>query len=217
VIGAFLTVLLAAANDARADFTVYSNFSPGQSYNTTSGWLVGNDFGGDNIAVGDTFTASQTGTLSQITVALEYFSSGPNAATVSLRSDAGGTPGGVLESWSLTNLPTDDGNFHTPTTVTDSTNAALTAGASYWVVVSTSASSAMSWQWNNTGGGGVTGNHATSYDGGATWFASADTQGAFSVTENVPTNVVPGPSTLSLLIVGLGALAGPRLLRRRRR
>lgn len=209
---AFLLLLMAAANPARADFTVYSNFGPGnggQDYNTGTGWTVGNDFSGDDYAVGDSFTA-QAGTLSTITLALE-FSAGPNAATVSLCSDAGGVPDGVLESWTVSNLPPLDGSFHTPLTVTDSTNTVLQAGTTYWVVVSTSATSSLAWNWNNTG---AVVNHAEAPDG-ATWFASPDTQGAFSVTESGGQNpTAPEPSTLTLLTLGVGALAGYGLRRR---
>jgi hypothetical protein len=208
-------LLLTTASGVRAGI-VYSNFGAGNSYNTSVGWTLGNDFSGDNIAVGDTFTVSQTGTLSQITVALT-FDFGVNAATISLRSDLGGTPGAVLESWSVSSLPPDNGNPQPLTTVTDVSNAALVAGTNYWVVVSTTASSGVTWMWNNIGTGGnpVAGNHATSYDGGSTWSASNDSQSAFSVTENLPTASTPEPGTLTLLTIGFGMLAGRRLRHRR--
>jgi hypothetical protein len=104
---AALTLWLAAAGGARAAFVAYNNFGPGNGgldYNVNGGIFLGSTRKGTNEADGVQFTPSQTGTLSQITVALEYIS-GANAATVSLRADAGGLPGAVLESFNLTDLP----------------------------------------------------------------------------------------------------------------
>jgi hypothetical protein len=216
VMVAAVALLLAAANAARADFLVYSNFGAGNggnAFNQGTGWTIGNDFSGDNFAVGDTFTANQTGTLAQITVALEYIS-GPNSATISLMTDAGGVPGAVLESWAVSSLPNFDGNFHTPTSVNDVTNQQLTNGTTYWVVISTaSASSQLAWNWNSTG---AHANHGESPDGGATWSSGDDTQGAFRVTEQDQTSSTPAPGAFALVITGLGTLAGYRLRRRRK-
>jgi hypothetical protein len=207
-LGACLSVLLAVATSARADIIVYNNFGAGDSYQTSVGWTVGNDFSGDNIAIGETFTPSTTGTLSRIVVALNY-AFGTNAATISLQADAGGVPGAVLESFSVSNLPPLDGNYQTPTTVTDATNAALVAGTPYWVVASTTTDSSLGWMLSDS----ATGSHATSFDGGATWSATTDSQAAFRVTENVPQSV-PEPSTFALL--GIGMAAGGWLRRRTR-
>jgi hypothetical protein len=211
LIAAVSILLLAAANGVRADVIAYSSFGPGNGgndYNTGLGWTVGNDFSGDNIAVGESFTPSQTGTLSKIVVALQFVA-GTNAGTISLRADAGGVPGAVLESFNVGSLPTDDGAFHTPTTVNDALNVPLVAGTTYWVVASASATDSLAWMFSDS----ATGNHATSFDGGATWFANPDSQGAFRVTENLPT--VPEPSSLTVLSIGLVMLAGKRLRLRR--
>jgi hypothetical protein len=214
-----LALLLGAGTGARAGF-VYNNFGPangGLDYNTSIGWTVGNDFSGDNVAVGETFTASSSGTLSQITLALQYVA-GTNAATVSLTSDAGGQPGSVLESWSVSGLPPEDGNFHTPVTVTDATSQALVAGTSYWVVVTTTADASLSWMFSNTGGGGnpVQANHATSFDGGSTWSTATDSQAAFSVSTADVVVAAPEPSAIVLLGIGLSGFAVKGLRRRQR-
>jgi PEP-CTERM motif len=209
---AALAILLVTASDAKADILVFNNFGSGDSYQNAAGWLVGNDFSGNNIAVGETFTAGTTGTLSQIKLALEFVA-GANAGTVTLRSDSGGAPGAVLESWSVSSLPVDDGAHHTPITLTDSLSLSLAAGTSYWVVASTSTNSTLTWQWSNT----ATGNLATSFDGGATFSTGVDTQSAFAVSElQSNTATTPEPSTLALLTIGTAALAGNRLRRRQR-
>jgi hypothetical protein len=199
---------------ARADVIVYNNFGAGNGgndYQTAVGWTVGNDFSGDNVAIGEKFTPSTTGTLSQIILALEYVA-GPNAGTVSLRADNAGVPGATLESFSVSSLPPSDSNFHTPLDLVSVTQPALSAGTPYWIVASTTIASSLSWMFNNTS---ATASHATSFDGGTTWVANNDTQGAFRVTENLRvTTGVPEPSTLALLSIGLGAFASKRLRRR---
>jgi len=212
-IGFVLTVMLGMPDGALADPVVYSNFGAangGNDYQTGLSWTVGNDLVG-NSAIGEVFTVAQTGTLATIAIALQFVS-GTNAATISLRADAGGVPGAVLESFSVSNLPVDDGAFHVPTTVTDSVNAVLVSGSDYWIVASTSASNLLSWKFSDD----VAGNQASSEDGGSTWgFVDIETQGAFRVTENVlRVSSVPEPSTLALLNVGAGIRAGNWLRRR---
>jgi hypothetical protein len=217
VMVAAVALLLAATNAVRADFVVYNNFGPangGNDFNGPSGWFVG-DSGGNTYVIGESFTANKTGTLSQITLALEYFGSGPNAGVVKLQSDSGAPdflPAGVLESWNVGPLPTDDGNFHTPISLTDASSVTLTAGTTYWVVAYGAIGSALSWQLNNTG---ALGSHAESDDGGSNYFAFNTTQGAFRVTELDQTSSAPAPGAIALLVTGLGTLAGYRLRRRR--
>jgi hypothetical protein len=50
------------------------------------------------------FTPSGTYTLTQIDVAISLFS-GTNSASLTVNSDSGGVPGGVLATWSLSSLP----------------------------------------------------------------------------------------------------------------
>jgi len=216
------TICVGTATRVSADTIQYSNFGPangGLDYYTGAGWTVGN--AGVDFAIGETFTALNSGTLSQITLALELIT-GTNAAMVSLQTDSGGAPSGtVLESWSVSNLPPDDASFHTPITVTDATSAQLVGGTSYWVVASTTLTSTLSWMLSNTGRGGnaVLATHAFSFDGGSTWHTSISTQAAFSVTElgtPGPTTGTPEPSTLALVCIGTGVLAARRLGRRRR-
>jgi len=213
---AILVVLLSAASQAEAAVIVYDNFGPangGNDYDTASGWGVQTgppSF--NNFTVGDTFTPSTTGTLSDITVALEFIQ-GVNAATVSLRADTGGVPGAVLESWTVSSLPPADGTFHTPTTVSDVTNVPLNAGTHYWVVIAATAnSSRLEWMFIDSGIGARS--HAGSIDLGASWETLLSTQGAFRVTENLSTSAVPEPASLALWSIGVLGIAVAGYLRR---
>src|SRR5262249_4736271 len=159
---------LALSGTGRADDVVYNNFGAGNGgldYNTGSYHTLGNAPNpAENWVAGEKFTPSQTGSLSQITIALLYLG-GTNAGTVSLRADNAGLPGAVLESFSVTSLPSGDGHFHAPLTVTDTLNQPLVAGTPYWVVASTTTSSHLAWNLNNTGAT----SDAISSDGGTTW------------------------------------------------
>jgi PEP-CTERM motif len=220
-LGIAVALLLTTADGARADIiTDYNNFNAGQNggygYNPLSSWLVGGD-GSINVAVGQVFTAKATGTLDQITLALDYFSTGTNQGTISFRSDNGGVPGTVLENFKVSGLPTANGGLLPPTTVTDVRDLMLTAGTNYWVVVFTAKADNLAWMWNDTG---AMGPQADSFTGGTPpWGTSLETAGAFSVTEvtvSDPDPVpVPEPPTLALLSLGGLALAGWRRWKKR--
>jgi PEP-CTERM motif len=214
--------LLATATTARAGFiTVYNNFNPGLNggfgYDPLDNYQIGGGANGGypNEAIGQSFKVNQSGTLSSITVALYYFDIGPNAGTISIDSSTSShLPGTVLESWNVSNLPTATGAMLPPTTVLDTSDLALTAGTTYFVVASSSATSTLAWAYNDTG---VSANQAISFTGApGPWGTLSETWGAFEVVE-AQAPPAPEPSTIALLGIGLATLGGNSLRRRWRR
>jgi hypothetical protein len=106
-----------------------------------------------------------------------HYESGTDGAVISLLKDSGGVPGSLLESWTVTNLPT--GVPPTPTTVTDTQGVKLEAGKQYWVAVQPPGADTLVWWWNGQGlAGGMANN-------GTYWQSLNSTEGlpAFSVIE----------------------------------
>ena len=135
--------------------------------------------------------------------------SAPDHFDRSLRSAPGGTPGAVLESFSVDNAMGSFGNFNPPILVNSTVQPLLTAGTPYWLIAATTGDTVAAWNWNSIGD---TGPHASSTNGGA-FTVGTDTRGAFRVT--VGTAAVPEPSTLAL--TGLGMLGMAAWLRRRKK
>jgi hypothetical protein len=104
---AALAAALSLAVPARAG-VVYSNFGTGQTAYSQGyyGFNGGGDGSGNlspgdyGFAVAESFTPTGNYRFSSVELALAYLF-GTNAFTVSLMSDAGGHPGTVLESFSV--------------------------------------------------------------------------------------------------------------------
>jgi hypothetical protein len=194
---------------------IFTNFGSGMSYNTTGGNAVGNAFDGNNYGEGETFTPSATATLGSIEVELSCAVSCPASDnfTIALRSDSGGSPGGVIEGFVFTNTTLNSlGLNNTPITAASVAMPTLTAGTAYWVTVMSSINDAIAWNWNSTGDSA---NQAISPDGGANWFApSGLTPGAFQVNSAAGT-ATPEPTTLMLIggSLSLLCLVGKRSTR----
>jgi hypothetical protein len=192
--------------------TVYSNLGPGSSYYSTgpsaveSGQYVASDF---TVAPGSGYDLTEI----EIAVALEDSFGNPNSVTVQLMSNAGGSPGTVLGSWVLNNVPSYTNTAITPAqTITGITGIALTAGTAYWLEASAGDILAV-WDPNNTG---ALDDVAYSYNQGSTWIVdSGEGNEAFAIF-GTPESATPAPepSSLSLLLLGLGVLGLVSLWRR---
>ena len=142
--------------------TVYSDLGTNGSF-SSNGWCVSGPNGANcsifNIRyIAASFAPGASSTLSGINLPLSNIS-GTNGAVVSLLNNAsGGIPGTVLESWSVSNLPSYSQAAVTLTSVVSKLNPALQAGQTYWVEVQPLATDTMDyWYTNSLGlGGGLT-------------------------------------------------------------
>lgn len=187
--------------------TVYSNFGPGTSFSHSNVWAIGTGSSPSlNLGIAMAFTPGQNDTLSAIHIALGL-EQGPNSVTVALAADSGGLPGGILESWTFTNLPPAFTNT-VPLTAISSLNPSLNAGTQYWVTVVSTSSTSAGWNMNTTGDlVGTNGIVSASDNGGASWFNTKDPTGTFlrgafdvigtSSTQAPPSCSVSGPAGLT--------------------
>ena len=183
------SVIALAALPASAQTVVFSNLGSGGSYSTTTGVGVGDVF--QNQSVGYRFTASDSGTLNSIELALERVGATGNL-TLGLYTEGSSAPATLLQSWtidyayksSLTYVPS-----FAPTT--------LNAGDSYYLCAAVP-TGLPAWEWynNNTS---AAGQRVVSMNGGAWVNEGTRPQGAFRVT------VVPEPSTYAAFF-GVAAL-----------
>src|SRR4051794_1945876 len=115
--GVLALVLLAGSAGQTRGAVVFSNFGPGDAYNTNVGWTIAGPDVTVGVSQGDAFTASGTGALSQIRIAIGRFA-GTNEFLLDLRADAGGTPGAILEHFDIVGqMPLFDNTPHPPVAV----------------------------------------------------------------------------------------------------
>jgi hypothetical protein len=207
--GVIVLALVLAGLPARnsSALVVYSDFGPGNSYNTLlSGWGIT----GPSIAGGieDAMPFVPSGNYSFISADVAAFlDSGPNVLTVTLAANGAGGPGAPIESLQLTN----DLETLVPTIVeADSVNhPVLDSGVEYWLMLSVGDSTVATWNrnsigrtdgWQDIGGGG--------------WTESDDPTAAFRIN-GTPLTAVPEPASIALFAAGILAAAGARTIRNR--
>ena len=149
--------------------------------------------------------------LTQIDIGLTYVSElgGTNGATLQLVFDDGGDlPGSFIQSWVLSNLPAIGTTTLQPSQmITGITGTMLTGSARYWLIA-IGASNSMAWQFANPE---IVGPFAFSIDGGTNWtLVSGLGESAFDVLGTPLSTRVPEPMSVTLLGLGLAALAVAR-------
>ena len=152
--GVFLFIVLAGVCSGQ---TGYSSFGTNNRFASNS-WCVSGSAGANCTTsatryIAASFTPGNTLTLSSVAVAISNIS-GTNGAVINLMSNtSSGVPGAVLETWSVSNLPSSS---QPPlTSVTSKINPTLQAGQTYWVEVQGLATDTMDvWYTNNLSLGG---------------------------------------------------------------
>jgi hypothetical protein len=192
--------LALAPSALRADEVVFTNFGPGDAYDT------GVAFGiepGRGLAM--SFIPTDSGDLSKIEAALLNTSTAGNVP-LTLRITDSLTAPSFTETFSLDIAP-----GQAIYTALSLVHPSLAAGSVYWLQAINNSNTVMGWMRNSEGDSGPV---ATSLDAGETWeeLDREQSRGAFRVS--VTPAAVPETSSVVLLASGLPA-AGFFLLRRR--
>jgi hypothetical protein len=179
-----------AATSASAQTIAYSSYNGANKHAQLGPESVGT--AGDHlgylppgyIALAAEFVPTVTGTLDHFDMALGV-STGLAAATVTLVPDNGsGAPnltGPVLETIVVQKLPVDKGSKTKSTVVRSTATPTLTAGMTYWIILTTAAyDGSLSWFQSNT----VDQRVIFTADGGQTFSGYTSHQAAFDVWLN---------------------------------
>jgi hypothetical protein len=183
--------LLAAAIVPANAGVVFSDLDVGNAYSIIGGYHIS-----DTQPVGMTFTAPTDFQLGEIDLALSaaLFSSTNDGLQVSLNADNSGSPGAVLSSWTLNNLPLST-VCCTLQKVVPASPLNLTLGSLYWVLATTLDPTAnFVWNFNLVG---------VTTSGPAIVPALTSTPfllGAFQVT------AIPEPGSIALCVGGLALI-----------
>jgi hypothetical protein len=199
-----LAVCAAPARAATPGASVIAtNLGPGGSYGGGAYNIQGNPIPGMNVAQSwaVAFIPSASAYLSDVILPLDDIE-GPPSIIVGIASDNSGLPGSVLATLSQT------GTIPSGSALVDFTcNGCvyLQAGTTYWVVTGVSSQSTfVLWSWSSSSNGNLASNASGSVNG--PWWSGANyNTAAFEVDgflNGIP--AVPAPSTLSLVLCGLG-------------
>jgi len=175
---------------------IFSDLGPGGAYDNSFGWTVATSASviGQDISIGQEFTTTGAGDVSQIDVALGLLAGG-GAGQVSLWTSGFGSELGV---WNAT-YSQPAGLF----TISGITGVQLNADTTYILVASGLSDTFGYWAWNSVG---ATGNL---YDNQS--YVESGSLGAFDI---LGAAAVPEPATWAMMLGGFGGLGA--LLRRRR-
>jgi hypothetical protein len=188
---ALLAVAAFAAAPAANAAVLFSNFGPGDSYDTSTGWSVSSSAPQDPAMP---FTVAGSGyVLSSVNMALNNSAASPSSLIVQIMSDVGGLPGTVIESMTLS-VPTG----MSIVTGLSALNPTLVAGTTYWLATD-ALNFEGAWQWTDPN---VLGPTAFSFNGGSTWEAFNLQTAAFRINGETEF-AVPEPGSIALAALAL--------------
>jgi hypothetical protein len=146
------SLTIGTRQDAEAGW-VASNLGLGGSFNELGGYSLNGPAGptsfGDSLAVEFQVSGNSSVMFGAAELALQYHS-GLDNVQVLLMSDAGGTPGAVLDAMDLTNLPFNPSLV----TVAATEPILLNPGVTYWLAAVASDDSSLTWMMNDQGDSG---------------------------------------------------------------
>jgi hypothetical protein len=204
-----LALSLGATGQVKA-VVIFNNFGSGDSYDVNHGATTGlaGGIGGLHIDTAVVFApVGRDFTLDRIELAIDL-GSGPNLLDVALTTSVGGLPGASIETFHFANAMGPFGFLNPPLIADSILHSVLSEGTQYWLVASApDLRTSAAWNWNSTGD---LGSDAQRQDGGP-WFLVTQPHGAFRVNATV----IPEPSTLTLLSLGVLGCALCRNLRSR--
>jgi hypothetical protein len=206
-----LAALVGFAAAAPAD-VLFSNFAPGDAYDTTFGWTLswGGPLGGDAFedAVAFTITGGDY-RFDSAEVAVNHFW-GPDLVYFNLHADDNGAPGAVLDSTTASGV-VEPGTIGPPMLASFGGDVILQQGQTYWLALRTEETDAhLSWAFNTVDDFGL---RAWQLNNGP-WHPTLGIPGTDSERGvfRIRGTPIPAPGALALL-----ALAGVRGIRRRTR
>lgn len=191
--------------------TIYSNFGPGDSYNSGAAYGIGPVFSFNSI-VGESFVPGSNFQFSGARLALAAPGGGGTQTGVYLEDDNGGNPGSILDS--LVEQSPLLGGAGSVIQFNCASCPDLTAGKTYWIVAAPAGDSFSSWFYNNTNdnsGVAYNLNSGGSPTPGSWSFNPTTTRGAFEV-DGTQLGSVPEPGSLALS--GMLALLALRRVRK---
>jgi hypothetical protein len=179
--------------------TLFSNFGPGQSYNSGSSWVIGIVVEGTSSVLAAPFVPSQTATLSDVMAPLDS----EGSVNFYVESNSGSGPGSILDTLTTTETI---GIFPSILTYTCSTCTELGAGTTYYLVAVSPGGLYSGWDQSNSDFGTFYANGNGSATGPWTSVTtSSDTLPAFEV-DGTPLTPTPEPSSFALMMLGLGGV-----------